>query len=328
MPRARPTDAIARQQWFESDPLWFKTAVFYEIHVRGFFDGNGDGSGDFRGLTEKLDYLEWLGIDCIWLLPMYPSPLARRRLRHLRLHGRAPRLRHGRRRRRVHRRRAPARDPRDRRPRDEPHLERPRLVSGGALVAPTRPSATGTSGRTTDDRYRDARIIFVDTETSNWTWDEQAGAYYWHRFFHHQPDLNYDEPAGAGGDARRAALLARPRPRRLPPRRGPVPVRARGHQLREPAGDARVPGAVRATIDAEYPDRVLLAEANQWPADVVEYFGDGRRVPHGVPLPGDAAHVHGAAPRAARRRSSRSSSRRRRSRTTRSGGSSCATTTS
>ena len=70
------------EQWFESDPLWFKRAVFYEIHIRGFFDGNDDGSGDFRGLIEKLDYLEWLGVDCLWLLPMYESPLQRRRLRH------------------------------------------------------------------------------------------------------------------------------------------------------------------------------------------------------------------------------------------------------
>ena len=83
----------ARTHWFESDPLWFKRAVFYEIHLRGFFDGNADGSGDFRGLTEKLDYLQWLGVDCIWLLPILRQPAARRRLRHLRLLRRPPRLR-------------------------------------------------------------------------------------------------------------------------------------------------------------------------------------------------------------------------------------------
>ena len=86
----------AQRQWFESNPLWFKTATFYEIHVRGFYDGNADGSGDFRGLTEKLDYLEWLGIDCIWLLPMYPSPLRDGGYDISDFNARAPRLRHDR----------------------------------------------------------------------------------------------------------------------------------------------------------------------------------------------------------------------------------------
>ena len=95
----------------------------------------------------------------------------------------------------------------------------------------------------TDDRYQDARIIFVDTEVSNWTWDPVAGQYYWHRFFSHQPDLNYDNPEVQDDDARRPALLARPRARRLPARRGAVPLRARRHELREPARDARLPQA-------------------------------------------------------------------------------------
>ena len=164
----------------------------------------------------------------------------------------------------------------------------------------------------TDDRYRDARIIFVDTEPSNWTWDPCAAQYYWHRFFPHQPDLNYDNPEvqEAMLDVLRFWLDLGLDGFRL----DAVPyLYERGRdELREPARDARVPEA-RARRDrrATIPDRVLLAEANQWPADVVEYFGDGRRVPHGVPLPGDAAHVHGDAARGRDADLSRSSSRRR-----------------
>ncbi len=126
----------------------------------------------------------------------------------------------------------------------------------------------------TDQRYLDARIIFIDSEPSNWTWDPVAGQYYWHRFFSHQPDLNYDNPR-CRGDAERAPLLARPRDRRLPARCRPVSVRARGHERREPPETHEYLKRVRGEIDSRYPDRVLLAEANQWPEDVVEYFGDG-----------------------------------------------------
>ena len=140
-----------------------------------------------------------------------------------------------------------------------------------------------------DERYPDARIIFVDTETSNWTCDPVRKQYFWHRFFSHQPDLNYDNPAVAGRDARGAAVLARPRHRRLPAAT-PCPTSSR----REGTNCENLPATheflkrVRKEVDADYPDRVLLAEANQWPADVVDYFGDPvrrRRVPHGLPLP-------------------------------------------
>ncbi len=127
----------------------------------------------------------------------------------------------------------------------------------------------------TDERYADARIIFIDTEKSNWTWDPVRQQYYWHRFFSHQPDLNYENPAVQDTDDRGAAVLARPRHRRLPARRGALPVRGGGHELREPPADPRVPQAGAASeVDAAYDDRVMLAEANQWPSDVVEYFGD------------------------------------------------------
>ena len=180
----------------------------------------------------------------------------------------------------------------------------------------------------TDDRYQDARIIFIDTETSNWTWDPVAGAYYWHRFFSHQPDLNYDNPEvqeamldvlafwlDLGLDGFRLDAVPY-----LFEREGTI-----CENLPETHAYLK---RVRAYVDEHYPDRVLLAEANQWPADVVEYFGDERRVPDGVPLPGDAADVHGASGARRRRRSTRSSRRRRRSPTAASGGCSCATTTS
>src|ERR1051325_8596462 len=138
------------EQWFERDPYWFKRALFYEIHIRGFFDGNDDGSGDFRGLIEKLDYLQWLGIACILLLPLYHSTLP----------GGAD---------------------------DHAWFQESRS-------SPDSPKRNWYVWSDTDQRYLDARIIFIDTEPSNWTWDPVAGAYYWHRFFAHQPDLNYANP--------------------------------------------------------------------------------------------------------------------------------------
>ena len=134
----------------------------------------------------------------------------------------------------LHRRRPPARHPRDRRPRHEPHLVATTRGSRSRARAPDNPKRDWYVWSDTDERYADARIIFIDTETSNWTWDQEAGAYYWHRFFSHQPDLNYDNPEVQEAMLDVAALLAGPRPRRLPPRRRALPVRARGHQLREP----------------------------------------------------------------------------------------------
>ena len=203
--------------------------------MRGFFDGNGDGIGRLPRADREARLPAVARRRLHLAAADVPLAAARRRLRHRRLLRDPPRLRHasttssafidaG----------APARHPRDRRPGDEPHLERPPLVPGGALGPDTRRSATGTSGPTPTSRYADARIIFVDTESSNWTWDPVRGQYYWHRFFDHQPDLNYDNPEVQEAMLDVAALLARPRPRRLPPRRRPLPVRARGHQLREP----------------------------------------------------------------------------------------------
>jgi maltose alpha-D-glucosyltransferase / alpha-amylase len=260
--------------WFEAQPLWFRTAVFYEIHTRAFFDANGDGSGDFRGLTEKLDYLQWLGVDCIWLLPFFKSPLrdggydisdfftiqpdygtvddvrdfiAAAHQRHIRVIADLV-MNHT--------------------SNDHPWFQE-------ARSAPDSPRRDWYVWSDTVRRYEDARIIFTDTESSNWTWDDQAGAYFWHRFFSHQPDLNFDNP-----EVQEAMLEVL---------RFWLDLGMDGFRLdgvpylyeRDGTNGENLPETheylkrVRAEVDARYPDRVLLAEANQWPADVVEYFGAG-----------------------------------------------------
>jgi maltose alpha-D-glucosyltransferase/alpha-amylase len=264
----------ATSQWFESNPHWFKTAIFYEIHVRGFYDGNADGSGDFRGLTEKLDYLEWLGIDCVWLLPMYQSPLRDGGYDIADYKA-------------IHQDYGTLEDVKTFI--DSAHARGIRVITDLVMnhtssdhpwfqesrSSPDSPKRDWYVWSETADRYRDARIIFVDTETSNWTWDERAQAYFWHRFFSHQPDLNYDNP-----EVQEAMLDVL---------RFWLDLGLDGFRLdavpylfeREGTNCENLPEThdflrkVRATVDAEYPDRVLLAEANQWPADVVEYFGDG-----------------------------------------------------
>jgi maltose alpha-D-glucosyltransferase / alpha-amylase len=268
------TESNASRQWFESNPLWFKTATFYEIHIRGFYDGDADGSGDFRGLTEKLDYLEWLGIDCVWLLPMYDSPLRDGGydisdfMKLKREYGTI---------------------------RDAQNFIEAAHKRGIRVIADMVMNHTSTEhpwfkeSRSSPDspkrnwyvwsddpeRYSEARIIFVDSETSNWTWDEQAGAYYWHRFFHHQADLNYDEPQvqeamldvlrfwlDLGLDGFRLDAV-------------PYLFEREGTNCENLPETHAFMRRLRTTVDAEYPDRVLLAEANQWPEDVVQYFGTG-----------------------------------------------------
>jgi maltose alpha-D-glucosyltransferase/alpha-amylase len=261
-------------QWFESNPLWFKTAVFYEIHLRGFFDGNGDGSGDFRGLIEKLDYLDWLGVDCIWLLPMYASPLGDGGYDISDFKA-------------VHRDYGTIDDARAFI--DAAHERGIRVIADLVMnhtsiehpwFQESRSSAESPKRNWyvwSDDptRYPDARIIFVDTETSNWSYDEVAGAYYWHRFFHHQPDLNYDEPAVAEAmlDVLRFWLDLGLDGLRLDA--VPYLYERDGTNCENLPETHAFLKRVRATIDEEYLDRVLLAEANQWPEDVVQYFGDG-----------------------------------------------------
>ena len=260
--------------WFESDPLWFKHAVFYEIHVRGFFDGNADGMGDLRGVTDKLDYLEWLGIDCIWLLPMYPSPLRDGGYDIADFYD-------------IHPDYGTVED--FRAFVDAAHQRQIRVIADlvmnhtssdhpwfqEARSSPDSPKRDWYVWSDTDDGYPDARVIFVDTEPSNWTWDPLAGQYYWHRFFSHQPDLNYENPEvqdemlrvlrfwlDLGIDGFRLDAV-------------PYLYEHEGTNCENLPRTHEYLKRVREEVDASYPDRVLLAEANQWPEDVVEYFGEG-----------------------------------------------------
>jgi maltose alpha-D-glucosyltransferase / alpha-amylase len=261
-------------QWFESDPLWFKRAVFYEIHIRGFFDSNDDGAGDLRGIQDKLDYLQWLGVDCIWLLPMYASPLRDGGYDIADFF-------------QIHPDYGTVEDFRNL---VEAAHERGIRIIADLVVnhtssdhpwfqesrsSPDSPKRDWYVWSDNDERYPDARIIFVDSEPSNWTWDPVAGQYYWHRFFSHQPDLNYDN-----AEVREAMLEVL---------RFWLDLGIDGFRLdavpylfeREGTNGENLPEThdflrrLRAEVDSKYPDRVLLAEANQWPEDVVAYFGEG-----------------------------------------------------
>jgi maltose alpha-D-glucosyltransferase/alpha-amylase len=255
------------------DPQWYKRAVFYEVLIRGFSDSNGDGTGDIKGLISKLDYLQWLGIDCIWLLPIYASPLRDGGYDISDYYSVLPEF-------------GDLGDFVELV--DEAHKRGMRVIADLVMnhtsdqhpwFQASRSDPTGPYGdyyvwSDTDDRYKDARIIFVDTEKSNWTLDPVRGQYYWHRFFGHQPDLNFENPEVQ--DAMLAALRFWLDLGIDGFRLDAVPYlfedegtncenRPRTHEyLRR----------IRKEIDELYPDRVLLAEANQWPADVVEYFGD------------------------------------------------------
>jgi maltose alpha-D-glucosyltransferase/alpha-amylase len=257
-----------------SDQRWYQRAVFYEVLVRGFYDSTNDGTGDLRGIIEKLDHLEWLGVDCLWLLPFYESPLrdggydisdfftvhpAYGQL------GDAAELI------------------------EECHRRGMRIIADMVMnhtsdqhpwfqesrQDQTNPKADWYVWGDDDQRWSEARIIFVDHEPSNWSWDPQRGQYYWHRFFHHQPDLNYDNP-----EVQEAMLNVV---------RHWLDIGLDGFRLdavpylfeRDGTNGENLPETheylrrLRKTVDAEYPGRVLLAEANQWPEDVVDYFGDG-----------------------------------------------------
>jgi maltose alpha-D-glucosyltransferase/alpha-amylase len=255
------------------DPLWYKTAVFYELYVRGFQDGTGDGNGDFRGLTERLDFLQWLGIDCIWLLPIYPSPLrdggydVSEHFSVLPIYGTLGDFYDF---------------------LEAAHSRGIRVIADLVMnhTSDQHPwfqesRRPGSAKRDwyvwsdTDQRYLDARIIFVDTEASNWTWDSEAQAFYWHRFFSHQPDLNYANP-----EVQEAMLEVI---------RFWLDMGLDGFRLdavpylfeREGTNCENLPETheflkrVRKEVDSKYESKLLLAEANQWPPDVVPYFGDG-----------------------------------------------------
>ncbi|TCO44454.1 maltose alpha-D-glucosyltransferase/alpha-amylase [Kribbella antiqua] len=257
----------------KSDPLWFKRAVFYEVLVRSFKDSNADGIGDLQGLTEKLDYLEWLGVDCLWLPPFYPSPLRDGGYDISDYTGVMPEV-------------GTIAD--FAAFMEAAHARGIRIIVDFVMnhtsdqhpwFQASREDPDGPYGdfyvwSDTDDKYADARIIFVDTEQSNWTWDPVRGQYFWHRFYSNQPDLNFENPAV--GDAMIEALKFWLDLGVDGFRLDAVPYlfETDGTNCENLPRTHEFLKRVRKEVDANYEDRVLLCEANQWPADVVEYFGD------------------------------------------------------
>jgi maltose alpha-D-glucosyltransferase/alpha-amylase len=255
------------------DPQWFKHAIFYEVLIRGYHDSDDNGTGDLRGLLDKLDYLQWLGIDCLWLLPFFQSPLRDGGYDIADFSAVLP---------------------------EYGTVDDLAALVEGAHARGMRVIADLVMNHTSDqhewfqesrqpgsakrdwyvwsddnERYGDARIIFVDTETSNWTWDPVAEQYYWHRFFSHQPDLNYDNPEvqdamldvvrfwlDLGLDGYRMDAV-------------PYLFEREGTNCENLPETHEYLRRVRKVVDDEFPNRVLLAEANQWPDDVVDYFGEG-----------------------------------------------------
>jgi maltose alpha-D-glucosyltransferase / alpha-amylase len=259
----------------EDDPLWFKDAIIYELHVRAFYDSDGDGIGDFQGLTEKLDYLQELGVTVLWLLPFYPSPLkddgydiadytninpAYGTLQSFKTFLK------------------------------EAHKRGLRVITElvinhtsdqHAWFQRARRSQPGTNYRNfyvwsdTPDKYKDARIIFKDFELSNWTYDPVAKAYFWHRFYSHQPDLNFENPEvrkalfqvldfwlGMGIDGLRLDAV-------------PYLYEHEGTNCENLPETHKYLRELRAYVDKKYKNRMLLAEANQWPEDAAAYFSKG-----------------------------------------------------
>jgi maltose alpha-D-glucosyltransferase / alpha-amylase len=255
------------------DPLWYKDAVIYQVHVKSFFDSNNDGVGDFPGLISRLDYLAEIGVSCLWLLPFYPSPrrddgydIAEYRDVHPE-YGKLADVR---------------------RFIEAAHARGIRVITELVInhtsdqhpwFQRARRSKKGSAARNfyvwsdTDKAYAGTRIIFLDTEKSNWTWDEEAQAYFWHRFYSHQPDLNFDNPQvlkavlsvmrfwlDMGVDGLRLDAI-------------PYLIEREGTSNENLDETHAVLRAIRAALDREYPDRMLLAEANMWPEDTQQYFG-------------------------------------------------------
>jgi len=257
-----------------NDELWYKDAIFYELHVKAFQDGNGDGIGDFTGLIERLDYLQDLGVDCIWLLPFYPSPLKDDGYDIADYYA-------------IHPDYGTLKD--FKQFMKAAHHRGMRVISDlvvnhtsdqhpwfqSARSDPKSPYRNYYVWSDTWEKYQDARIIFIDTERSNWTWDDHARAYYWHRFFSHQPDLNYDNPRvqremfrvmnywlEMGLDGFRADAV-------------PYLFEREGTNCENLPETHAYLKELRRRFDQRYSGRVLLAEANQWPTDLLPYFGDG-----------------------------------------------------
>jgi maltose alpha-D-glucosyltransferase/alpha-amylase len=267
-----------------ANPLWYKSAVFYEVHPRAYRDSNGDGHGDLRGVIQKLDYLRDLGVDCLWLLPIYGSPLVDDGYDIADYYS-------------VHPDYGTLGDFKELV--EEAHRRGMRVIADlvlnhtsdqhpwfqAARSDPNSPFRAYYVWSDTSELYREARIIFLDTEASNWTYDEKAGQYFWHRFYSQQPDLNFDNPAvreemkrvmqfwlDLGIDGFRADAVPY-----LFERAG-----TNGENLPETHAYLK---EIRRFMDEHYPGRILLCEANQWPQDVRPYFGDGDEFHMGFHFP-------------------------------------------
>jgi maltose alpha-D-glucosyltransferase/alpha-amylase len=258
-----------------SDPLWYKDAVIYELHVRAFADGNSDGVGDFAGLIQKLDYLQDLGVTCLWLLPFFPSPLRDDGYDisdYMSIHPSYGTMEDF---------QAFLAAAHERGLQVMIELVMNHTSDQHSWFQAARQAPPGSPERDyyvwsdNDQKYKDARTIFTDTEKSNWTWDPVAKAYFWHRFFSHQPDLNYDNPRvveevlkiirywlDMGVDALRVDAI-------------PYLVEREGTNCENLPETHALMKMVRREIDENYSSRMILAEANQWPSDVRPYFGDG-----------------------------------------------------
>lgn len=257
----------------EDDLLWFRDAIFYEIPIKSFYDSNNDGIGDIKGLTLKLDYIKDLGVDCIWLLPFYKSPLMDDGYDIADYYGILPEY-------------GTLDDFRELL--QEAHARNIRVIADLVMNHVSDQNQWFKEAKTdrnspkrdwfvwsdTTDRYREARIIFKDTETSNWAWEPNTKQYYWHRFYSHQPDLNYDNPdvreeilnvirfwLEMGIDGFRCDAV-------------PYLYKREGTNCENLPETHLFFKEVRRMVDSEYPGRILLAEANQWPTEAKKYFGD------------------------------------------------------
>jgi len=260
---------------FNNDPLWFKNAIIYEVPVRAFADSNGDGIGDFRGLTEKLDYVQDLGVTALWLLPFFPSPLRDDGYDIADYTSVNP----------IYGNLADFREflaaAHQRGIRVIIELIINHTSDQHPWFQKARRAAKGSKKRDfyvwsdTPEKYKEARIIFQDFETSNWTWDSVANAYYWHRFYSHQPDLNYDNPEvqkavfevldfwlEMGVDGVRMDAV-------------PYLYEREGTNCENLPETHAFLRKLRQQVDAKFPNRMLLAEANQWPEDAAQYYGNG-----------------------------------------------------
>jgi maltose alpha-D-glucosyltransferase / alpha-amylase len=257
------------------DPTWYKDAVIYELHVRAFYDSNGDGVGDFAGLTEKLDYLHGLGVTAIWLMPHYPSPLKDGGYDIADYQGVHPDygslgdfktfVRE------AHRRGLKVITELVLNHTSDQH----RWFQRAERAAPGTPAREFYVWSDTPERYGDARIIFKDFEQSNWTWNPTAGAYYWHRFYSHQPDLNYDNPAVRRAMTEVVDFWLRLGVDGLRLDAVPYLYEREGTSCENLPETHAFLKQLRRHMDRRFPDRMLLAEANQWPEDAAAYFGDG-----------------------------------------------------